>query len=455
MRLIDSFDDQKLSLDMTPLIDIIFLLVMFFAVSTSFISGEDLDELKTNLFSASESNKALDAELNITKTQYQTLLAQSEKDNSSMRSLEEKLAAADSSRDEISARLLQAQSEAEQLASKEQLLTQLLTEQQNKNETLASSESEASKEKLELARQLAMMQVLLDDKDAEAAKIQESVNSETASFNEKLNAATAAVEQLNAKLATSQQELNKAQAARDSISANEVLLQKLLAEKTAELNGMIVKLEAAAAERDTALESTAEAERSEQATREQLLSELQSAQTKLISSQAELEKFRNIADADRVQIERAILAQEQLNEAMRGYVENKSLRLTRDQQKLTLHLSDKILFASGSPTIKSGGLEVLRDLGDFLLQKAEELEVQIGGHTDNVPVGGQNGPLADNWGLSAARAVNVVRFFEEELNVEPGRMAAVGYGQYRPVSENETRDGRARNRRIEIVLIPR
>lgn len=63
--------------------------------------------------------------------------------------------------------------------------------------------------------------------------------------------------------------------------------------------------------------------------------------------------------------------------------------------------------------------------------------------------------MADNWGLSAARAVNVVRFFEEELDIEPGRMSAVGYGQYRPISENETRAGRARNRRIEIVLIPR
>ena len=78
MRLIDSFDDQKLSLDMTPLIDIIFLLVMFFAVSTSFISGEDLDELKTSLFSTNESNKALDAELSATKAQYESLLAQSE-----------------------------------------------------------------------------------------------------------------------------------------------------------------------------------------------------------------------------------------------------------------------------------------------------------------------------------------------------------------------------------------
>lgn len=380
--MIDSFDDQKLSLDMTPLIDIIFLLVMFFAVSTSFISGEDLDELKTNLFSTSESNKALDIQLNLTKTELESVLAQAGKDKSLLSELRANLAQADKSKETISARLLEAQSESERFASKEQLLTQLLAEQESKNEILAKGESEASKEKLDLARQLAMMQALLEDKDAEAANIQEAQTSETERLNEKLNAATNAVELLNEKLATNQQELDQALVARDSVSAQEVLLQKLLAEKSAKLSGMIVRLETADAARDSALQETAETKKSEQASREQLLSELQNAQTALISSQAELEKYRNIADADRLQIERAILAQEQLNDAMSGYVENNSLRLSRDQQKLTLHLSDKILFASGSPTIKSGGLEVLQDLGDFLLDKTEELEVQIGGHTD-------------------------------------------------------------------------
>ena len=64
-------------------------------------------------------------------------------------------------------------------------------------------------------------------------------------------------------------------------------------------------------------------------------------------------------------------------------------------------------------------------------------------------------PLADYWGLSAARAVNVVRFFEEKVGISSDRIAAVGYGEHRPVGDNSTAAGRALNRRIEIVLLPR
>ena len=110
--------------------------------------------------------------------------------------------------------------------------------------------------------------------------------------------------------------------------------------------------------------------------------------------------------------------------------------------------------ASGSPNIKPEGLDVLKNIGTILKERMGQLDILIGGHTDNIPVSVGEG-LADNWGLSAARAVNVVRFFEKEVGIDPSRVAAVGYGEHRPVGDNATRAGRAQNRRIEIVLLPR
>ncbi|MCH9673999.1 MAG: OmpA family protein, partial [Gammaproteobacteria bacterium] len=118
-------------------------------------------------------------------------------------------------------------------------------------------------------------------------------------------------------------------------------------------------------------------------------------------------------------------------------------------------LSDRILFDSGSADIKPAGLNILRRVGEVLKSRIGDLEVQVGGHTDNVPIRNRAGALGTNWGLSSARAVNVVRFFETELGINPLLLSAVGYSEHRPIADNATGAGRARNRRIEIVLLPR
>lgn len=81
---------------------------------------------------------------------------------------------------------------------------------------------------------------------------------------------------------------------------------------------------------------------------------------------------------------------------------------------------------------------------------------RIEGHTDNVPIGPRlKARYPTNWELGAARAVNVARFLQGEAGIDPLRLSAVSYGQYRPVASNKTAAGRARNRRIEIILIDR
>ena len=90
------------------------------------------------------------------------------------------------------------------------------------------------------------------------------------------------------------------------------------------------------------------------------------------------------------------------------------------------------------------------------MKKIPEKNIRVEGHTDNVPiVSSLKKVYPTNWELGAARATTVVRFFQEKTGIDPLRLSAVSYGQYRPVASNKTGAGRAQNRRIEIILIDR
>ena len=145
---------------------------------------------------------------------------------------------------------------------------------------------------------------------------------------------------------------------------------------------------------------------------------------------------------------------EGLLEGLQQEVEEGRITIRRLKGKLSVQVLDEILFDSGSAEIKPEGQEVLRRVGRVLKQQKDK-GIVIEGHTDNVPI---SGALAErfptNWELSTARATSVVRFLEEEVGIEPERLSAVGYGPYRPVASNDTPEGRARNRRIEIKLVP-
>jgi chemotaxis protein MotB len=97
---------------------------------------------------------------------------------------------------------------------------------------------------------------------------------------------------------------------------------------------------------------------------------------------------------------------------------------------------------------------VLARVGAVLAQ-IDDKQIQVSGHTDNHPVGEKLlAQFPSNWELSASRAINVVRFLAEKAGVPPQRLVATGYGEYHPIASNKTPSGRARNRRIEILLTP-
>ena len=119
--------------------------------------------------------------------------------------------------------------------------------------------------------------------------------------------------------------------------------------------------------------------------------------------------------------------------------------------KMVIEMSDDVLFDSGQARVNKSGKEVLEQLANVLADMKDR-EFLIAGHTDDVPI--SSSKFSDNWDLSSSRAANVVRFLSDK-GVSPGQLAAAGFSKYDPIASNETDEGKAKNRRIEIVLMPK
>ncbi len=145
---------------------------------------------------------------------------------------------------------------------------------------------------------------------------------------------------------------------------------------------------------------------------------------------------------------------EQLVKDLKKEIEAGEIKVTQFRDLLTVNLVEKILFDSGKAEIKPRGLDVLKRVGE-ILKGTKDKQIRIEGHTDNVPIGPK---IADkfptNWELSTARATVVARFFQDKVGIPPQRLAPGGFAEYRPVAPNTTPEGKAQNRRIEIILAP-
>lgn len=120
--------------------------------------------------------------------------------------------------------------------------------------------------------------------------------------------------------------------------------------------------------------------------------------------------------------------------------------------KVYVSLSEKLLFKSGSAAVESKGMEAIKVLAD-VLNKNPDIDILVEGHTDNIPI---KTPLyKDNWDLSAARAISIVRILISEYKITPMRLTASGRGEYAPKASNATLEGRSKNRRTEIILSPK
>lgn len=125
------------------------------------------------------------------------------------------------------------------------------------------------------------------------------------------------------------------------------------------------------------------------------------------------------------------------------------IQVTYTHQGTRLSFEDQVLFDFGKAAINTAGFAFLDKIADTLSKTPHAVRVE--GHTDDVPI--QTPRFPSNWELSVARAVNVVKYFVEVSNIDPARLSAVGYGESRPVAPNDTTSNRARNRRVEILLL--
>jgi len=139
-----------------------------------------------------------------------------------------------------------------------------------------------------------------------------------------------------------------------------------------------------------------------------------------------------------------------LEDEMRSDLESKDVTISKLQGKLTVSIIDRVMFDSGEAIMKPDGEAVLRKIA-AILAGHPELKIQVIGHTDNVPIRNR---FPSNWELSTARALAAVHFLTEQAGVDPRRVGAAGYGEYRPIADNSTAEGRAKNRRIAITILP-
>jgi chemotaxis protein MotB len=157
--------------------------------------------------------------------------------------------------------------------------------------------------------------------------------------------------------------------------------------------------------------------------------------------QREQEELRNLEQAIQGTLQ-AATAHAKLVEMVQVYL---------DEQGLVISLSAKYFFDSGKAALRPEVLPIIEQIAGLL--KPLDRELRIEGHTDDVPI--QTAIYPSNWELSAARATYVIKYLTEKLGFSPQRLSAVGYGEFRPIASNATEEGRARNRRVDIVVLAR
>ena len=141
-----------------------------------------------------------------------------------------------------------------------------------------------------------------------------------------------------------------------------------------------------------------------------------------------------------------------LEERLAQEIKDKDISLKMNEKGLVITFVADVLFDSGKAKIKSGALGGLDKVAKILQENVPQLNIGIEGHTDNVPI--KSSGWKSNWELSTARALSVLHYLVDEKDISPDRVSAIGYGEYKPVASNDTKEGRQLNRRVEIVILP-
>ncbi|MBI4217649.1 MAG: OmpA family protein [Elusimicrobia bacterium] len=236
------------------------------------------------------------------------------------------------------------------------------------------------------------------------------------------------------KLQSLQDAVEKMKKERDDCSANLAASQKKADEEHAKKNENIQSLTATNAQLLKDLDSNK--------------NELQKRVADLVKEKQEVEKIKT------AEVEKLKSTYDNLVQGMKKEIQQGSIQITQLKDKLTVSLVEKIVFNSGESEVNEQGKQILKRVAD-ILKKVQDKQIRIEGHTDNIPIGGLlKDRFPTNWELSTARATSVSRYLQDSGGIDPKVLYAAGYGQHRPIADNLTSDGRSKNRRIEIALVP-
>ena len=259
------------------------------------------------------------------------------------------------------------------------------------------------------------LQDKLQEANGEVTMLSERINS----LNDELRNMMQDTAELGQKLRKSMSDYNDINSLYDeAIQQNKLLLSKSSAERLALLDSLTKK------------QNDIRKKEEELAVREQKLAELQ----------ALINRKDSATNALKQKIQQALL----------GF-EKSDLTVEQKNGKVYVSLAEKLLFASGSTEVNVKGKSALQKLAD-VLKKNPDINITVEGHTDNVPI--STASIKDNWDLSVLRATSIIRILTE-YGVDPKQITGSGRGEYFPVGANTTVEGKAKNRRTEIILTPK
>ena len=162
----------------------------------------------------------------------------------------------------------------------------------------------------------------------------------------------------------------------------------------------------------------------------------------------DIEKITKMKN-DMTELERA---KEELERRLQDEINDKQVKVEMQGKGLVITFVSEVLFDSGKAKLRKDSYPKLDKVADVLNTTVLDLNVGIEGHTDNKPI--KRSGWKSNWELSTARALSVLHYLSDKSVSEP-RLAAIGYGEYKPVASNDTKEGRQANRRVEIVILPK
>ena len=227
-----------------------------------------------------------------------------------------------------------------------------------------------------------------------------------------------------------------------------VALEETLEETEDSLNQKQQKLEQLESSLDLLKQNSETALKERIAENEALMEKIAERENELADRMARVDELEGLITR---QQEAMRNLKEKLSDALLNF-EDKGLTVEARDGKVYVSMENKLLFKSGSWTVGADGRLAIEELGNVLADNPD-IAILIEGHTDNIPYSGK-GPLKGNWDLSTKRATAIVNQLLENPNILPQNLTAAGRGEYLPIAPNSTRQGRAANRRIEVVLSP-